>query len=100
MDPTCFKNPTICNNIMSSVGRSPYAAYRLNFVSFYDTTTFLLYFGQIPLMGITLIAMLLDLCTRHNFRVINSLLIFHTALTGIGAIVKGSFFNSKNEEIT
>ena len=93
MNTTCFKDSATCNRITTFVGSSPKAAYHLNFVSFYDTSTFLLYFGQIPLILMTLIAVLLDLCTRHNFRVMSSLLTFHAALTGIGVIIKGSFFN-------
>ena len=59
-----------------------------------------MYFGQIPLTAVTLVVMFLDLCTRHNYRLMNSVLTLHLTLVGIGVILKGYFFNSNNDAIT
>jgi len=40
-----------------------------------------------------------DLCSKHNFRLANSLALIPQVMVGIGIIVKGYLFNEANENM-
>lgn len=52
-----------------------------------------------PLLVHVFIVFFVDLCSRHNMRLANSLLIIHEVFIGIGIIIKGYYFNDTNDHI-
>ena len=58
-----------------------------------------MYFGLLPLLIHVLIVTIMDIFCKYNLRLMNSLMIVHQAIAGIGLIINGIMFDSENDDI-
>ena len=82
--------------LLNGIGASLSTKYRENYIEYRSASTYLFYFGLMPLLVHVVILFFFDLCSKHNLRLTNSLLMIHEVLIGIGIIVKGYYFNDVN----
>ena len=75
--------------MFNDIGGSLSTNYRENYIEYKSASTYLFYFGLMPLLVHVITLFFIDLCSKHNIGLANSLLMIHEVMIGIGIIVKG-----------
>jgi hypothetical protein len=93
----CLKNTQSCSQLTAYFNQDITHTFSDNYNSFKKATTYMMYFGLIPLVTHIIVAMLLDYCCKFNLRMTNSLMIGHLSLIEAGIIVCGILFSLNDQ---